>query len=149
MSRGGLVAREVELWDRTPFHPHAAARGAGVDCKGLLYGVARDLRFPEAQTFYATCIDYDLTRKTGLPHELLLEGFQRLFERTDEITPGCPLLLNVRGKPSHIAIASRTDGRAWHAQIEPNAFVKEASTRSLFKMFPPHSFWRWRELNAD
>lgn len=145
MTKSELVAREVELWDRTPFVPQQSARGHGCDCKGLPWGIARDLGFPEAGSFYAKFIRYDLTRKKGLPHRLLVEGFASLFDRTDEIMPGHLLLLKVGGVPAHIAIASRTTDRAWHAQIQPNAFVKEASIRSLTKMFPLHSIWAWRD----
>jgi cell wall-associated NlpC family hydrolase len=53
-TRGDLVAAEVEKWNRTPFHEQQATKGRGCDCKGLLWGVARDLGFPEAESFYAT-----------------------------------------------------------------------------------------------
>lgn len=145
MTKDELVALEVEKWDRTPFDPQQCCRGAGVDCKMLPAGCARDLGFPEAESVYAVTRDYDLTKRNGLPHKFLLEGMAALFDRTDEIRPGRLLLLTVRGRPAHLAIASRTEGRAWHAQIEPNAFVKEASIRSLTKMFPLHSAWAWRD----
>lgn len=145
MTKGDLVAAEVEFWDRTPFHPTACARGHGVDCKMLPAGVARDLGFPEAQSFYALTTDYNLSKKNGLPYSTLLEGMAALFDRVEDIRPGDLLLLKINGHPAHIAIASRTEGRAWHAQIQPNAFVKEASLRALLKMFPLHSIWRWRD----
>ncbi len=160
MSRGDLVAREVELWDRTPFDPQQACRGAGVDCKGLPWGVARDLGFPEADSFYATFIGYDLGKRKTFPHDLLLEGMAALFDPVDVrvegdgrglkligAKPGDILLLKANGKPAHMAIVSRNEGRAWHAQIEPNDYVKEASLRSLLhpSMFPLHSVWRWRD----
>jgi hypothetical protein len=145
VTRGDMVAAEVERWDRTPFHPQQRARGYGVDCKGLPWGVAAELGFPEAQSRYANFITYDLTARNGLPHKLLLEGMAALFDRVEEIEPGDILLLKIGGLPAHIAIASRNEGRAWHAQLGPNAFVKEASLRSLLKMFPLHSIWRWRD----
>lgn len=148
MSKDAQVALEVERWNRTPFDPQQCCRGAGVDCKMLPAGIARDLGFPEAQSFYALSRDYDLTKKGGLPHKLLLEGLETLFDRVDEIRPGRILLLKVeayRFQPAHLAIASRTEGRAWHAQISPNAFVKEASLRSLLKKCPLHSIWSWRD----
>jgi hypothetical protein len=145
LSRDELVAREVELWDRTPFHPQQAVRRRGVDCKMLPAGIARDLKFPEAHSIYALTTNYDLSQRSGLPHSLLLEGMAALFDRVDEIKPGRLLLLKVRGRPAHIAIASRNEGRAWHAQIDPNPWVKEASIRSLLKLFPLHSIWAWRD----
>lgn len=145
MTRGDLVAAQVELWDRTPFEPAQCVRGKGVDCKMLPSGVARELGFPEAESTYALFRGYDLSKKTGLPHTYLLEGMAALFDRVEDIRPGDLLLFSVRGKPSHLAIASRNEGRAWHAQIDPNPFVKEASLRALMRMFVLHSVWRWRD----
>lgn len=140
-----LVAAEVEKWARTPFEPGQCCRGAGVDCKMLPAGVARDLGFSEAQSVYAVTTEYDLTRPGHLPHKRLLEGFEALFDRVDAIKPGRLLLLKVGSQPAHVAIASRREGYAWHAQIQPNPFVKEASIRSLLKIFPLHSIWAWRD----
>jgi hypothetical protein len=145
MTKDEQVAVEVEKWDRTPFDPHQCCRGGGVDCKMLPVGVARDLGFPEAESFYAVTKDYRLKKANGLPSNLLLEGMAALFDRVNEIRPGRLLLLRWGGRPAHLAIASRREGYAWHAQIEPNAFVKEASIRSLFKLFPLHSIWAWRD----
>lgn len=141
MTRGELFASEIAKWDRTPFHEQQAARGRGCDCKGLIWGAARDLGFPEAESFYATFIEYDLGRR--VPHKLLCEGMEALFERAEDIRPGDILLLKISGQPAHLAVASLNEGRAWHAQIAPNPFVKEATLRSLLKMFPLHSVWRW------
>jgi cell wall-associated NlpC family hydrolase len=144
-TRGALVAAEVEKWNRTPFHEQQATLGRGCDCKGLLWGIARDLGFPEAESFYATFIAYDLTAKGGVPHRLLREGLDRLFDRAEDILPGDVLLLNLGSVPGHLAIASRTPGLAWHAQVAPNAYVKEASLRSLLKMFPLVTVNRWKD----
>jgi hypothetical protein len=153
-----MVALEVELWDRTPFEPHQCCRGGGVDCKMLPAGIARDLKFPEAESVYALTKDYRLDRRKGLPSQHLLEGMEALFDRVDAwvegtrsgariagIIPGDLLLLKWEGRPAHLAIASRREGYAWHAQIEPNDFVKEASIRSLLSRFPFHSAYRWRD----
>lgn len=145
MTKDEQVAFEVERWKGTPFDPQQCCRGAGVDCKMLPAGVARDLGFPEAQSVYAVTRAYDLTKKSGLPSGYLLEGMRALFNRTDKVMPGRVLLLKWNGRPAHIAIASRREGYAWHAQIEPNPFVKEASLRSLLKLFPLHSIWAWRD----
>lgn len=145
MDRGAMVAAEVEKWNRTPFHPQAASCGHGVDCKGLPWGVARDLGFPEAESYYAKFIAYDLGARKGFPYQLLREGMAALFDRVEDIQPGDILLLKFGNRPCHIAIASRNEGRAWHAQISPNAYVKEATLRSLLKMFPLDSVWRWRD----
>jgi hypothetical protein len=146
MTRGDMVAAALSGWDRTPFHDFARAKGKGCDCKGLLWGVAEELGFPEAQSSYARHTAYSLTRKRGIPADTLLEGFEALFDRADDFAPGNVLLLKIGSQPKHIAICSR-EGRAYHAQIAPNAFVKEASLRSLLKMFPLHSIWKWRDAS--
>jgi hypothetical protein len=159
LTKNEQVALEVERWNRTPFDPQQCCRGAGVDCKMLPAGIARDLGFPEAQSVYALTRDYDLTRKNGLPHKMLLEGMRALFDPVEEarvegtragarivgVIPGDVLLLKWSMVPAHLAIVSRKDGFAWHAQIEPNDFVKEASVRSLLSRFPFHSAYRWRD----
>jgi hypothetical protein len=146
-TRNELVALEVEKWDRTPFAQQQCCKGAGVDCKMLPAGIARDLGFPEADSFYALTREYDVSRAGKLPHDLLVEGMAALFDRVEDIIPGDLLLLKVEAygyRPGHIAIASRNEGRAWHAQIRPNPYVKEASLAAILKICPLHSVWRWR-----
>jgi cell wall-associated NlpC family hydrolase len=146
VTRGEMVAQALPGWKGTPFHDRARAKGKGCDCKGLLWGVADELGFPEAQSPYARHTDYSLTKRHGIPSDELLEGFTALFDRVDEVRPGDILLLKLGRTPGHIAICSG-EGKAYHAQISPNAYVKEASLRSLLKMFPLHSVWRWRDAD--
>jgi hypothetical protein len=47
-------------------------KGVGCDCKGLVQGVARELGFPEAESFYATFASYRPDRP--VPSRLLIEG---------------------------------------------------------------------------
>jgi cell wall-associated NlpC family hydrolase len=109
----------------------------------LLWGVARELGFPEAESLYAKVADYSPTRP--VPSALLKEGIAAIFDPVEEMQPGDILLLKVGGRPSHIAIYSG-EGRAIHAQIGPKNWVKEASLRALLKKFPMDSVWRWRCL---
>lgn len=146
-TRGELVAQQAREWLATPFVWQASQRGVGCDCKGLLWGVARELGFPEAESLYAQVADYSPTRP--VPSALLKEGFRDIFDPTspDDIKPGDILLLKVGGKASHIAIVS-DEGRAIHAQIGPKSWVKETSLKALLKLFPLDSAWRWRSINA-
>jgi cell wall-associated NlpC family hydrolase len=144
-TRGQLVADALPGWEGTPFLDQACVKGRGVDCKGLLWGVASELGFPEAQSEYAKDVGYSLRRAGGVPSNRLLEGFAALFDKVDEPEPGDILLLKIGGKPGHIAIY-HGDGRAYHAQIAPNSHVKKATLRSLFFFYPLHSIWRWRCL---
>jgi cell wall-associated NlpC family hydrolase len=141
-TRGELVAAEVREWLGTKFVWQASAKGVGCDCKGLLWGVARELGFPEAESLYARVADYSPTRP--VPSALLKEGIASIFDPVTELEPGDVLLLKIGGKASHIAIVSG-EGRAIHAQIGSKDWVKEASLRSLLKMFPLDSAWRWRD----
>lgn len=144
MTRGELVAAEARNWLRTKFHWQASVKQQGVDCKGLIWGVARELNFPEAQTFYANVVDYRVDRK--VPTELLKEGMAAVFDQVQEARVGDVLLLKVRGKPQHLAIVT-PNNRAIHAQIAPKDWVKETSLRALLKLNPIDSIWRWRDVD--
>lgn len=137
-----MVAAEAHEWLGTPFAWQQSQKGVGCDCKGLLWGVARELGFPEATSLYARVADYSPTRP--VPSALLKEGMAAIFDPVEEMRPGDVLLLKMHGKASHIAIVS-SETRAIHAQIGPKDWVKETSLRSLLKMFPVDSAWRWRD----
>lgn len=144
--RGEQFLAEVREWIGTPFHPQAAAKGKGCDCKGLLWGAARQLGFPEADTPYACFIAYDLTTRKGVPAALLKEGMGNVFDRADEMQPGDILLCLWGGEPGHLAVYSGND-RAIHAHtpvITPRGKVKENALRSLFYFYPLDSVWRWK-----
>jgi cell wall-associated NlpC family hydrolase len=140
-TRGYLVAAQAREWLGTPFVWQASQRGVGCDCKGLLWGVARELGFPEAESLYAKVADY--SPKRPVPSALLKQGFASIFDPVQDIQTGDVLLVKIGGKPSHIAIASG-NGRAIHAQIGPKDWVKETRLEALLKMFPLDSAWRWR-----
>lgn len=143
MTRGELVAAEAREWLGTKFVWQASQKQVGCDCKGLLWGVARELGFPEAESLYARVADYSPTRP--VPSALLKEGFAAIFDPVsiDGIEPGDVLLVKHGGRPSHIAIYSG-GGRAIHAQIGPKDWVKETRLAALLKKCPLDSVWRWR-----
>jgi cell wall-associated NlpC family hydrolase len=141
MARGDLVAEALQGWDGTPFHPHAKAKGAGCDCKGLLWGVAEQLGFPEADSEYALALDYSLTKRDGVPADRLREGLAKLFRQVKKLKPGDILLCNWDGKPGHIAIYAGDD-RAWSAL--PSSGVRCRPLCVLFHKFPLDSVWRWK-----
>lgn len=141
MRRGELVAAEAREWLGTPFRWQQSAKGKGCDCKGLLWGVARELGFPEAESLYAKVADY--SPKRPVPSALLKEGFAAIFDQVEEMQIGDVLLLQIAGKPAHIAIISG-EGKAIHAQLGSKDWVKETSLRALLKKFPLDSVWRWR-----
>lgn len=143
-TRGEQFLAEVRSWIGTPFHPQAAAKGQGCDCKGLIWGPAREIGFAEAATPYARFIAYDLARANGVPSALLKQGMAALFDRTEEMLPGDILLLNSGGRPAHLAVYAG-DGKAIHAQIKSKPWVKETSLRALLQVCPLDSVWRWRD----
>ena len=133
------IADEAMEWIGTPFAWGQSVKGVGCDCKGLVQGVFRELGRPEAESFYATFSSYRADRP--VPSALLVEGFGKLFKRTDQIKPGHILLLNHAGRPGHIAIAIG-NGRAVHAYPRGNAMVKDRPIEVLTHKFPLHSVWR-------
>lgn len=143
MTRGELVAAQAREWLGTPFKWQASQRGVGCDCKGLLWGVARELGFPEAESLYAKVADYAGDRP--VPSALLKEGFAAIFDPVEELQPGDVLLLKVGSKPAHIAIVS-SDTRVIHAQGSGDKeWVKETRRAALLKLCPLDSAWRWRD----
>lgn len=143
--RGEAVWAAAQQWIGTPFHEQQSAKGQGCDCKGLLWGVARELGFPEAESFYAKFIDYDLGQKGGIPTALLKEGMGSLFDRADDFQTGDILLLRHVRQAVHLAIVGPND-RAIHAAIGPSNMVKDTSlSRVLLKVYTLDSIWRWRD----
>jgi cell wall-associated NlpC family hydrolase len=138
---GERVVEEALSWKGTPFKWGQSQKGLGADCKGFIAGVARELGRPEAEYFYATFANYRSDRP--VPSDLLLEGMKATFDRGKKIMPGDVLLLNHRGRPGHLAIAT-SKGKAVHTQISSKAWVKETTLSALFHFYPLHSIWRWR-----
>lgn len=149
MTRGDLVAAEARGWIRTPFRWQASQKRVGCDCKGLLWGVARELGFPEAESLYAQVADYSQDRP--VPSALLKEGFASIFDPVEDLRPGDILLLKI-GWPvpraaGHIAIVGEDVSRAIHAKGDGDkAWVKETRLAALLKMCPLDSAWRWRDV---
>jgi cell wall-associated NlpC family hydrolase len=135
------IADEAIEWIDTPFLWDQSVKGRGCDCKGLLAGVLRELERPEAESLYATMRGYRVDRP--VPSSLLLEGFERLFDRTDELARGRLLLLNHAGQPGHMAISVGND-RAVHAFPGIRSAVRERDLAVLFHKYPLHSVWKVR-----
>ena len=139
--RGEAVAREALEWIGTPFVWGQAQKGVGCDCKGLIQGIARELGFPESESFYATFKPYRPDR--AVPVALLREGLAAVFDEASDISPGDVLLLRFRGLPQHLAVAT-SDGKVVHAQGEgQKQWVKES--RAILRECPVDSIWRWRD----
>jgi hypothetical protein len=53
MTTAADFVAETRAWLGTPFHWQASRKGVGCDCKGLVWGVARALGMPEADSPFA------------------------------------------------------------------------------------------------
>lgn len=133
------IAAEAMEWIGTPFIWGQAVKGRGCDCKGLLRGVMRELGRAEAESFYAEFRNYRVDRP--VPSALLLEGFEKLFVRADDLVAGRILLLNYYGAPAHMAIHVG-GGRAVHAYHGHSRKVRDRDLAVLFHTFPLHSVWK-------
>jgi cell wall-associated NlpC family hydrolase len=140
--RAAIVA-EALTWDGTPFQWQQAAKGpkGGADCKGFIWGIARELGMPEAESSYAKMRNYG----GNVDVRLLHEGLQAVFQRV-EGDPGLAdvIVLRVRGAPNHLAIVTGED-EAMLAQLPPVMAIARASLSGL-RRYGLHSVWRWSAL---
>lgn len=133
------IVTEARAWIDTPFHWGQAARGAGCDCKGLVYGVARALGLAEAEAEIAAFVGY-----RDRPDVKRLErSLAALLDRANEMRPGDVLQLIVARKPMHLAIYAG-DGRMIHT-AEGLRRVREVPMRSTW-LNAVHQVWTWRSI---
>lgn len=95
------IVREARAWIGTPFHWQASVKGRGADCKGLVWGIARELGLPEAQSPFASI---DASYRGTVDAKLLAQGLKETFRRVAEPSLGDVLLLKIGGKAQHLAI---------------------------------------------
>lgn len=140
VTRGQAVAAEAREWIGTPVVWQQSAKQRGVDCKGLVQGVARQLGYPEADSAHAAFVTY--SDHVPVPVDDLRAGLQDLFDQVDEAKPGDILLLNWRGRAQHLAIVI-DDRSVVHARGSAGKVV-EARLSALCRMSAIDSIWRWR-----
>lgn len=136
--RDDIVA-EARSWVGTPFHWQASRKGVGADCKGLIAGVASALGMEEAQSIYALKADY-----MSVDVALLREGLSAIFDQATEAQPGDVLLLNIGGKPQHLALLS-APGRMIHTYGKGPRSVIEVPMGTVWKN-AIDSIWTWRGI---
>ncbi|GER07176.1 hypothetical protein GCM10007972_18040 [Iodidimonas muriae] len=109
------IVTAARRWLGTPFHHQGRVRGVGVDCAGLVIGVARELDL--------MCIDV-----TGYGHRPDDTEMERLVRAHLTEIPlaeaglGDVLLLLIDGRPQHLAI--RTDIGMIHAYAPARKVVE-------------------------
>jgi NlpC/P60 family putative phage cell wall peptidase len=117
----------------TPYHHQGRVKGAGIDCCGLIIGVARELGLS----------DYDIDG-----YSRFADGVSLLREfadncpqiEIDEIKPGNILIFRIRNDPQHCGILSRLNGK--ESLIHAYSSIGVCVEHTLDK------FWRERIVAA-
>lgn len=135
---GDQVAALAETFIDVPFRWQGAVR-AGVDCKGLIVAIARELGRPEADSLEALRGDYG----GKVPVRDLKGGLARLFDQVTDRKPGDVLLLRMGGLAQHLAICAPTE-------TNPDRII-EAMPTGPARVRPGRatlgridSIWRWK-----
>ncbi len=89
------IISEARTWVGTPFHHQGRVKGVGVDCAGVIVGVARDL-----DILNHTFIGYGREPSNGK----LGKELEKYCDRIKEKAPGCILLMRFKTEPQHLAI---------------------------------------------
>jgi cell wall-associated NlpC family hydrolase len=98
------IIAEARTWLGTPFHHQGRAKGAGVDCIGLVIGVAHALGLS----------DFDTTHYGRIPSPLLMgAGLRANMLAADRAEPGSVLWFAFDRVPMHVGIV--TDSGLIHA----------------------------------
>ena len=127
------VVAEARRWLGTPYQHQARVLGVGVDCAGLIIGVARNLDI----------LDVDYTGYGRTPHEGRLRAtVEAHLLRTDQWSAGCVLLMGFLVGPSdeqHLGILTGDD-TIIHAYAHAGECVEHryssawrARTRGLYR----------------
>ena len=134
-------------WDGTPCKHQGSCKGVGTDCKGFIWGVAREAGLPAAGEWYARVADYSV----AVPVGLLREGLQACFDRVAKPEPGDVLLIEI-GQPrkaQHLAIYLGWNGRR-ETMIHANPDVGRVMEVRMgsWHWARLNSVWRWRQEGA-
>ncbi len=140
MTTGADVVAEALTWLRTPFAWQASLKGVGADCKGLVWGVARELGLPEAASLYAGMSDYG----ARVPIERLKAGLAATLTRVPSPALGDVLLMKVAGRAQHLAIFAGGDVVHTYS-TGPRQVIATPSAVAL-RAWPLDSVWRFPSL---
>ena len=135
---GNDVVREAREWVGTPFHWQASLKGVGCDCKGLVWGVARSLGLPEAESVYAKVADYQIVEPRRL-----LEGMRSTFRRVSDLAMGRVVVIEMGGRLQHLGIV--TPQTLIHCTLRPPQQVVETPLTQAWRRRIA-SVWAWPSL---
>ena len=129
MIPAGAVVAEARTWIGTPWKHQARVKGIGVDCIGLVGGVASALGIREA---FEWRDDRSLRGygRTPVP-ETLLDACERFMDRVAVIDRriGDVLVIGFSAGPQHFAIVSRRSPDCIiHAYAQRRAVVETPAT---------------------
>ena len=86
------IVKTAREWVNTPFHHQGRVKGDGVDCAGLIIGVAHELKLS----------DFDYTSYGREPSKnMLTRLLDEHCERKKKLKPGCILLMRFVTEPQH------------------------------------------------
>lgn len=136
MIRRTDIVAEARSWIGTPHVWQQSQKGLGCDCKGLVVGVARELKLPQAQSIYARMMDYH-----RVDCELLREGMAELFD-PGEMLPGDVLVLKMANRPQHLAILGENE--IIHTYARGKERVTRTTLGAALRVWPLDSVWSWR-----
>lgn len=101
------IVREARSWIGTRYRHQGRAKGIGVDCIGLIGGIAAALNLTGAQEW---AMDRDLHNYARTPDPtLLLAACLRYFDRVASVAEareGDILLFSLQNQPRHFAVIS-------------------------------------------
>lgn len=106
MTTRAEVVTEARKWLETPFHHQARLRGVGVDCIGLVIGVARALALVSPE--------FDIVGYSRTPDGktlMLLAGLHmRRLDAGDPLLPGHIVVVDFAAHPQHFGIVAERGG---------------------------------------
>ena len=94
--------RQARGWIGTPFRHQGRKKFEGVDCLGLLIGVAAELRLKDADG--NLLLHADARNYGHFPNELLF--YQRLTEKLKPDDSGIIALFNINGSARHVGLVA-------------------------------------------
>jgi NlpC/P60 family putative phage cell wall peptidase len=139
---GADVVAEARAWMGTPFKWQASLKGIGCDCKGLIWGVARSLGLPEADSPYAKIADYS----RRVPVDVLKEGLAATLTRASVVQPGDVLVFIMGGRPQHLGI--HAGDHVIHTYNGGPGKVIASRLLLSRRPWPLHSAWRFPSLEG-